>query len=684
MEIRRILTEKRYILSVIALLIINFVLFQYKQAETWEILGDDMQRDLFIQNLIHKQNEEHEPFYERLENVSDEADRLLGISIFADEDSIAYKNINKTVSDYEKLAGVELSDITDYAVEAFISYDGIYVLGIIIILLTVTAFLEERKNGLWNLIYATEGGRKRICIKRGIILLAVSVLTSIILVGGTLALSFMNYGGTDILHAPVQSVGMLQNVMMTVTLLDFIVYYIVVYGVCLFVNGLVIWLIMSCIRNKNLSVIIIAGIYFVEWIIYSLFIWSNPLSILKYSNLYFLINPKEAYTEYTNFSCAGTLINLGEYVPVLIVMMAIVLFVMQLIATGCLRPVKGTGRIEGMYNSVCDSLRRAACVLRLAGLETYKQLVHRKGLIIICIFAAVTVGNIDRVMLMLSPARELLDEFYDEYTGVIDGRFLAAYEEIELQANELYEQGNSGHNAMCSMYEMLKEQKLGGDSLRERGIEPWFMNDRGYKLLFCGQSMFKRVVDGIILTLAVILISSSVYITEKNQGMEYLIRSTPGGRKSLFVKKTVVTLVITCLLSVFMYGTQIYEVLLKYKLAGLNAPVQNIGMLNSIEYSISVAGFIGLWLISRLMLMFVVSCVVMYISVRGRTVERVYMLSLLMVVFGVADAVIIYVTQNPSLYVAVTPIAAGIIIVFISLLKIGRVWTGREKNSDDT
>lgn len=680
METRRILTEKRYILSVIALLIINFALFQYNQAGTWEILGDDMQRELFIQNLTDKQREEHEQFYQRLDNVSDEADRLLGISIFADEDSIAYKNINKTISDYDKLVGVELSDINDYAVEVFINYDGIYVIGLIIILLTVTAFLEERKNGLWNLIYATGGGRRRLCVKRGVILLAVSLLNSLLLVGGTLGLSFMNYGGADILWAPVQSVGMLQNVMMTVTLFEFIVYYMVVYGVCLFVNGLVIWLIMSSIRNKNLSVIIIAGIYFVEWIIYSLFIWSNPLSILKYSNLYFLANPKEAYKEYTNFSCAGTLINLGEYVPALLVTVSVITYVIHIAVSECIRPVKGTGRIGGIYNSMCDSLRRVVCVLRLAGLEAYKQLVHRKGLIIICIFAAVTVGNIDRVMLMLSPARELLDEFYDEYTGVIDGRSLAAYEEIELQVNELYEQGNSEHNAMCSMYEMLKEQKLGGDSLRERGIEPWFMNDRGYKLLFNGQSMFKRVVDGIILTLAVILISSSVYITEKNQGMKYLIRSTPRGRKSLFVRKSVVTIVITCLFSVFMYGTQIYEVLLKYKLAGLNAPVQNIGILNSIEYNISVAGFIGLWLISRLMLMLVVSCVVMYISVRGRTAERVYMLSLLMVVFGVADAVIIYVTQNPNLYVAVTPIVAGIIIVFISLLKIGRAWTGKEKN----
>jgi len=138
------------------------------------------------------------------------------------------------------------------------------------------------------------------------ILLIVSLCASIGLVGGTLALSFINYGGADLLLAPVQSVGMLQNVIMNVTLLEFVTYYIIVYGGCLFLNGLAVW-----------------------WIIYSLFMWSNTLSILKYSNLYFLADPREMYTLYTNFSFGGTLFNLREYVPVFLIGAVVVMVVVH-------------------------------------------------------------------------------------------------------------------------------------------------------------------------------------------------------------------------------------------------------------------------------------------------------------------------------------------------------------------
>jgi len=676
MEAKRILMGKRYILSVLLLLIINFALFQYNQAETWEILGDDLRRELFVQQLADKQNEEHKQFYEGIENISDEVDSLLGISIFANEDSVAYKNIHKTAGDYRKLEGIELSDTNDYAVQVFLEYDMIYVIGLIIILLTVTAFQEERKNGLWNLIYASKGGRMNLCLKRGVLLMIVSLFASTGLVGGTLALSFANYGGADLLLAPVQSVGMLQDVIMTITLAEFILYYILVYAGCLFLNGLVIWWIMSCVRNKNASMIIVVALYFVEWIIYSLFMWSNPLSVLKYSNLYFLVNPREVYTEYTNFSFGGMLFNLREYVPVFLIAAIAVMVAVHMISSECIRPVHAVGKIEGLYNSICDKVRNTVCVMRFTGFEMYKQLVSRKGLIIICIFAVVTVSNIDRVMFILSPAREQLDDFYDEYTGAIDGDSLAAYEEIEAEANEVALTGDTATSPTYNMYEMLKKQKMNGDMLEKRGIEAWFINDRGYELLLNGRGIFERTVDGIILVLAVILLSSSVYIAEKNQGMEYLLRSTVRGRKQLFIRKSIVTLMLTGLVALFLYGTQIYEVLLKYRLTGMQAPAQNIEILSEISYSISVAGFLVLWFMSRLMIMIMASCAVMLISVRGNIAERVYMKSLLLIPVGVADAMVICVLQSRHIYIAFIPIVICTVISGVCLVTIQKKWDG--------
>ena len=677
MEVRRILAEKYYILGVLALLILNFALFQYSQAGTWEILGDDIQREVFLQGLIDKQNEEHEQFYQRINNISDEVDSLLDVSIFADENSIAYKNINKTAEDYKKLKGIELSNTNDYAVESFIRYDGIYIAGIIIILFTVAIFRKERKNGIWELIYVTKNGRRIMCMKRGIMLFIISLITSVILIGGTLSLSFINFGGADLLFAPVQSVGMLQNVVMNISLLEFVVYYCFIYAGCLFVNGLLIWCIMSCIRNINMSMIIVSAIYITEWLVYSVFMWSNPLSILKYSNIYFLSDPREAYTEYTNFSVGNNLINLREYVPFFIILAIAVMMVIHIFISEFVKPVYGVGKVEKLYNNICDFARKKICYMTLGGFEVFKALIHRKGIIVIGIFILVNIVNIDHSMLVISPARELLDEFYDKYTGEIDDEALAAYSEIETKAKAISEEGNAENNAVYNMYKMLKEQLTYGEGLKANGIAPWFINDRGYKLLLNGHSLFKRIVDGMLLVIAVVLISSSVYSDEKKQGLDYLIKSTIKGRKQLFVRKSVVTLVITGVLALFLYGTQMYEVLLQYELDGLGAPIQNIGILNELEYSISVAGFIGIWLLSRMSVMLMVSSIVMYISVRGKNAERVYMTSFLMIPAGIIDAMIINIIQCPHLYIALIPMLVSIMIAGLCLVLTKRVWIGK-------
>lgn len=105
----------------------------------------------------------------------------------------------------------------------------------------------------------------------------------------------INYGGADILTAVVQSVGKLQNFVLPVSLLWFFVYFILYMSVAYTVCGLVVWMILSVIRNRNLAIIVCVLVYGAEYFLYSFIPKGLTISIFRYTNLWFLLEPGELY-----------------------------------------------------------------------------------------------------------------------------------------------------------------------------------------------------------------------------------------------------------------------------------------------------------------------------------------------------------------------------------------------------
>ena len=254
-EIKRVLFNKKYIALLLTIFIANIAVFQYFQVEALGRMNSEEELEIFIYELEQKQQEEHDKFYRKIKEVPRQKANMLEMSIFAEEDSFAYKNIMKTAGDYERISEVELSEINDYAVDAFLEYDVMYIFGFVLMLFTVTAFLDERKKGLWQIVYTCRGGRLRLLLKRVAILLGVALVTETVLVVSTLSVSFMNYGGIGILFDSVQSVGKLQGFMMPVSTLSFLVYYILFLAASHAVSGLFIWFVLSLIHNGNLGMI---------------------------------------------------------------------------------------------------------------------------------------------------------------------------------------------------------------------------------------------------------------------------------------------------------------------------------------------------------------------------------------------------------------------------------------------
>lgn len=686
-EIRRVLFKKKYILPVLLLFIINVMLFQYSQMETLSIISSPESLETFVNELIYRQDKQHDDFYKKIEHISEEKERMLGISIFSDKNSFAYKNIIKTERDYGNISGVELSDINDYAVDCFLGYDAMYIIGFIIMMFTVITFLDERKIGLWQIVHSCSGGRLKLTAKRIIMLFLVSLVTQTVLVSGVLVTCFINYGGAGILSGPVQSVGRLQDFVLPVSLLWFIVYYVIFLSAALAVEGLFVWCVLSFIHNRNLGMIVCVCTYVAEYFLYKFILPGNPLSILKYTNIYFFINPREIFTEYTNFAFAGTLFNLREYTQIIIPVMAVMLCICVIAGGALVKPLYSPGLLEVCVGRIIGMCRKALCYFNGFGYEMYKMFIQKKGIIVFAVFLYIIVSYVDRTHLFLSPGRELLNEFYDGYTCEINEESLRAYREVEDKAEAaMAETAVANDNdadregikdAHVKMYEFLQEQYMRTRCLEDRGIKGWFINDRGYERLLGENGVFKRLIEGIIAVIAMVLMTVPLYISEYDTGAHIVISSTKKGKGIIFRRKTIYGLGCAFLTSVCMIAVQIYEVLLKYKFQGISAPVQNIGVFEDVRYKVSIGGFIALWCALRIFTMLMCSCITMLISAYAKKAGRAYIVSLMLMPLGIVNGSPDYPAKAPLLILAALPVIVCTVISVLCLVYTYKKWTNK-------
>jgi hypothetical protein len=97
--------------------------------------------------------------------MSENAENMKTVSIFSDPNSFSYRNIIKTVDDFSSIHITEIALDNDLAINALFT-DSISDYSILAYMMVIVLLLiQERKKGLWPLIYAYPEGRSTLAIK---------------------------------------------------------------------------------------------------------------------------------------------------------------------------------------------------------------------------------------------------------------------------------------------------------------------------------------------------------------------------------------------------------------------------------------------------------------------------------------------------------------------------------------
>lgn len=535
-ELKRVLLGRTFLLTLIAVLIVNAVLFWNEQTENdygldlsaaneivWGVdgqmtIGNDVNKaecyekysayikqykntdtvqaqaelkeklsmltgtDKVAARAVLTQLEHINGYSNYLANIEKNKESLLGFSIFSSADSFSGRNIIKTAEDFKALEGVELRLDTDSGITAFFNTRLTDYLSVILLTIVCITFLAERKKGLWSLIYATPNGRMKLHGKRVGILFLSSLLVTILLYGSNLLICNMVYGGLGDLSRPIQSVIMFGKFTSVLSVGETLLHYLFFRIMSLFVVAMLIGLLLAAIENVKVSLIATAAFIGVEYVLFSFLPVQSGFNIFKYFNVFTYISLSELYGNYLNIDLFGypfsiRAMSFRTTLPILVILIACYLLVGYM-----KKPMATHDYLEKYLDEFNRWTDKAFAKTHLLGMESHKVLTLQKGLLVLIILALV-IPKLDFVASVLpqSQAEAQAENIILSLEGELSDDTYAALEELQRQVDTAvseYETAASRYATGEMEYEEYYNYELAYDRAKIRNDALQLVRDR--------------------------------------------------------------------------------------------------------------------------------------------------------------------------------------------------------------
>ena len=590
-----------------------------------------------------------------LENVQKQAEKMSKSSVFGkDKNSFTYRNIQKTAEDFEALKGITVEFGNNRAVELWLDYktaDAFYVL---VIVLFILAFFEDRKNGLAPLIRATPNGRSRLAISRLWILLGAAAVFTVLLYASTLFTSFALYGGQDGLDRSIQSIEGFKTCTFRMTVLEWIILYFGAKVICGFFLGLIFWFILSFLSHMQLAMFVIIGILGIEYAAYTLIPPQMALSVLRYVNLFAYIYPSELLSKYINMNFFG--LPVGA-LTLLIWLMALLgtAFLIADIYLQTKRYPFGNKNLLGkfilIWNRFCDFFRRK---FTLPVMEGYKLLILGGTAIFLlaCVYFAPKLNF--KGYEYSQDEKYVYQQYINEMKGPVTEK---TYRYLENAKQQIELHPGIDYDFEASVTRIEGEVNALVERGEEEGFEPWIVNQIDFKNLFGEKIWSVHQWNALIALAFIVLCIAPVFAFERQSGTERILRAAPKGRAAVFFSKYIIIWLETLFIWGFIYLNQWIKVVGAVGSDMLAAPIQNIAVFDGFPISMTFGAFLAVYYILRYVGMLIAAHIVAWTSNSVNGWEKAVMLGTGILI---VPAVLYYFGQNWAGFVSVLPCISAV------------------------
>ncbi|RCX16689.1 hypothetical protein DFP94_11136 [Fontibacillus phaseoli] len=575
--------------------------------------ADRLRRDTFLVDLLLRQYKSLDAYRDYINGIQEKADEMLSVSIFYEKDSFSYRNIMKTPTDFDHLKSIPLDIGLENGIVTVTQYKPSDLMtGIMIFLLCVYLFVQERERGLLRIIRTNRKGRLPTALAKVIALIGMTVLIAALFYGTILFIAGRIYGFGD-LSRYIQSMPTFKYANMQLSVLQYLMAFVGLKMLAAVLLSLVLAVLFIAIRHVGKAYVVVGLCLGCGYIAYKSIHPLSPLGLLKYINLFAYFDTFGLLGLYQNLNLLGypvnrfwlSLASLTSFVVILL-LLALALYIRQDAADSGFW-------LARYWTKWKEQVAGARGTSRLFIHETLKALFTGKGYLALAAALVFSVYMIDPSEVRFGQDDHYYNSYIRELSGPLDQEKAAYIEQekarhddmgsVRLQNEVAFQNGEitlEQYNQKSSELDELNLKKIAFNKIYQqyshlvqlqesRDITGSFLNELTSEELF--DNRFRDSIVGIVYMVLLTLLLSPLFPNEYRTGMIAVVRSTRKGRWKLFVYKHLIgyLLAIVVLLALIIPR---YINLDGYSQLLWHAPVQSLQRFANVEINMSLLGFV--------------------------------------------------------------------------------------------
>lgn len=414
-EIKKIIRDKMFIVIVAIIILVEIMTIIY-------CLGE--KNEAYVEYRNNEQSRYIETYATFIDEMNERGNLL--ISALDDKSDDFYKrNVNKMVSDYEKLSDIVIDDELNWGVERYADFTyGIYFCIAFAFVCLEYIYVSERKSGMINILRSTKNGRCKMILSKWLAFIILIIMFTVIQETIVIGLDSIMYSMGN-LNSTVQSLQIFRDCPYRLSMSEAMIFTILSHMVIAVAIGCVIFFCGIAINSRlleNVLPICFLGVEFLKS-------GNSPI------NVFYLWDMKKIIGSYGNLNIFGVPIDKN---PVSFITLLVSICLLMIIGI-CIYRVKYVSEIKIYFLKIKEEIRGLFSKLLHAENvyinEVYKLLILQKKWIILLIMCVEIIGSFKSYM-PDSTYQTAYEAIYHMYLSNIHGRIddeTEAYIEKEKQ-----------------------------------------------------------------------------------------------------------------------------------------------------------------------------------------------------------------------------------------------------------
>lgn len=629
------------------------------------------ERDLIQAGLEELENAMHYNTY--LKGIQEDANKMLGVSIFRKNTGYSARNLKKTAKDFKEMEDLTLQFDVSQGIIWATGFAASDLLGILLLFAAgIFLILNEKQNGQLAAIVCTARGRwETKAAKIGVLFLASIVIAGIIY-GENFIYTWIVYGFGD-LSRFVQSIPEYHSCILKISVLQYFMLFFAVKVLVYFAIGLLVFCFCLCFQQLLKifgGFLALIGLETAAWY------WipvNSVFSALKYLNLFYFLQTDKLLMNYQNVNIFSRPVgSIPAAAFCLSIFMGICICKILYETDGSRIMIKkrlegSPDRIKGIFQSEKSAFanclkssklygsifwlwdnrfvfRKLGRVRSLAGFEYLKIVRKSGGLFLLFLFLIVQYYRIQDYTYLRLPEQIYYRTYMNylagpvtEWTDAYVKEENERYDSLSLQLMKLQQQDSSGVKRVeiqekMRPYEAWEKVNAEYDAIvmrqQESGRTLFLVYGDGYRQLAGeDQDTDMTTTAAFFISLILVLLTAGTFSCDSGQDMDRIIAATSLGKRDTLRAKKKIAYFLAVISFLFVYGADFLKVYMEIGLNQFSAPVQSLSYLSGCTLSLNLGQYLLLLYMFRLIGIFVVVHGILAISLLCKSTIRSMLVS---------------------------------------------------------